>query len=53
MAAIWFTTLFFHCEVDIMTDMQQVQQVERYSKTLDLMTVDKFPVNIMMEHTYM
>lgn len=31
--------------------MQQVQQVERYSKTIDLMTVDKFPVNIMMEHT--
>lgn len=28
----------------MMTDMQQVQQVERYFKTIDLMTVDKFPV---------
>lgn len=43
-----------------MTDMQQVQQVERYFKTMDLMAhVDKFPavfllmgIDIMIEHTY-
>lgn len=42
-----------------MTDMQQVQQVERYFKSMDLMAVDKFPavfllmeIDIMIEHTY-